>query len=54
MVGDNPSGVEYMIPKEVLDKLGGGSTGGLLTARVAGSDLLFILETAEQENGRFK
>lgn len=55
MVGDNPSGVEYMIPKEVLDKLGGSSTGGgVLTARVSGTDLLFILETAEQENGRFK
>jgi hypothetical protein len=54
MVGDNPSGIEYMIPKEVLDKLGGdGGINGRLTARIAGTDLEFVLDTAERQDNRF-
>lgn len=54
MVGDNPSGVEYMIPKEVLDKLGGNNGfNGRLTARIAGTDLEVVLTAAEAENNRY-
>lgn len=53
VVGDNPSGIEYMIPKELMDRLrGNNGLSGTLTARVAGRDLEFVLDTAEEFDSR--
>ncbi len=54
MVGDNPSGVEYMIPKEVLDRLKGGSRDISGTFVVKGSDLVSVLGRAQKEQKRYK
>lgn len=47
MVGDNPSGKEYMLPQELLNKLGGGQriTGEL---KLRGHDLYFSLRNYEK------
>lgn len=52
MVGDNPSGVEHIIPQEVLDRLGGGNDGFIAEARVSGTDLLVLVKQAERNQGR--
>lgn len=47
MVGDNPSGKEYMLPQELINKLGGGQriTGEL---KLRGHDLYFSLRNYEK------
>mgnify|MGYP006196074823 CR=1 FL=1 len=52
MVGDNPSGVEHIIPQEVLDRLGGSNDGFIAEARVSGTDLLVLVKQAERNQGR--
>jgi hypothetical protein len=52
MVGDNPSGVEYMIPKEVLDKVGGGNNGFIAETRLSGSDILVVVKRAGLNQNR--
>lgn len=53
MIGDNPSGVEHVIPQEVLDRLDGGS--GALQGQflLKGTDLLAIVERTKKEQNRF-
>lgn len=52
MIGDNPSGVEYMIPKEVMDKVGGNSDPFIAETRVSGSDLLVLVKRAGLNQNR--
>lgn len=45
MIGDNPSGVEHVIPQEVLDRLGG--RGDFIAeTRLSGSDILVVVKRA--------
>jgi len=47
MVGDNPSGIEYMIPKEKLDKLGSNNNSAIqVFGRISGKDILISSERA--------
>lgn len=54
VVGDNPGGKEYIIPSQIMDQLGG--TGGNVNIsgdfRVQGTDLVLVLERANQSRGR--
>lgn len=52
MVGDNPSGVEHIIPQEVLDRLGGGNGAYIAEARISGTELLILMKQAEYNQGR--
>lgn len=52
MVGDNPSGIEYMIPKEVMDKMGGGGQVFIGDVRLSGSDFVIGFKRAEREMNR--
>lgn len=53
MIGDNPGREEYIIPSEVLDKLGaGGGYPQEITLRAQGSDLVGVLRMGQQYNGR--
>jgi hypothetical protein len=52
MVGDNPSGIEYMIPKEVLDKVSGGNNGFVAETRLSGSDILVVVKRAGLNQNR--
>lgn len=52
MVGDNPSGVEHIIPQEVLDRLGGASGGYVAEARISGTDLLILMKQADNNQRR--
>lgn len=51
MVGDNPSGVEHIIPQEVLDRLGGGD-GFVAETRLSGSDILVVVKRAGLNQNR--
>lgn len=52
MVGDNPSGKEYMIPEEKMNKMGGGAVEVTGTTRIEGSDLVTVFERATAKNKR--
>lgn len=50
MIGDNPGREEYVIPSEVLDKMGGGPMGDLRVA-LTGSEFIVWLERQYRING---
>lgn len=55
MVGEYPGASgnpEVIAPLDKLERIMGGGSGGNLTARVSGSDLLFILNRAGRSQGR--
>lgn len=52
MVGDNPSGIEYMIPKEVLDKVGNSGSDFIAETRLSGSDILVVVKRAGLNQSR--
>ncbi|PUZ21809.1 hypothetical protein DCC81_24795 [Chitinophaga parva] len=51
LIGDNPSGVEHIIPQEVLDKMGGGSgfKPGDIIAQIKGNDLVLVMGRAQKQ-----
>lgn len=52
MIGDNPGREEYVIPSEVLDKIGGGEGGFVARAEVSGTTLAIIIERALRQQRR--
>jgi hypothetical protein len=52
MIGDNPGREEYVIPSEVLDKLGNGGGNFIAETRIAGNDLLLTVRRAMSSGNR--
>lgn len=52
MIGDNPGREEYVIPSEVLDKIGGGGSGFIAETRLSGTDILIAVRRAMGNSNR--
>lgn len=52
LIGDNPGRKEAIVPSEMFDQMGGGGDF-VLTTRVSGSDLVFVMQRAGKELKRF-
>lgn len=52
MIGDNPGREEYVIPSEVLDKIGGGRQSVRVYGRLRGQDIYYANERAKRVKAR--
>lgn len=52
MIGDNPGREEYVIPSEVLDKMGGAGGDFIAETRISGTDLLLLVKRAGLNSNR--